>query len=164
MTTLGIFVRLEAKPGNPHAHVGSMRVKATKQHPQNLRTCRQHGTWPGFWQLASVHGCPFCMACSPQSDTSSTPSAISSIAMACRKDWHSRCTSLWRGNACNALGTSHHRMFPLAMVTLLACWFWIQPDSSRSRCSQQLRVSRGRFNRSGITQHRRVTQRKQLDC
>src|SRR5260370_843815 len=45
------------------------------------------------------------MACSSQSDTSSTPSAISSIAMACRKDWHSHCTSICRGNACNTLGT-----------------------------------------------------------
>jgi quinol monooxygenase YgiN len=54
MITLGIFVRLEAKAGNPRGHVGSMRIKATKQHP---------------------------------------------------------------------LGTSHHRMFPLAMVTLLAAAF-----------------------------------------
>ena len=33
MTTSGIFVRLEAKSGDPHGHVGSMRIKATKQHP-----------------------------------------------------------------------------------------------------------------------------------
>ena len=33
MTTLGIFVRLKAKVGNPRGHVGSMRIKATKQHP-----------------------------------------------------------------------------------------------------------------------------------
>jgi hypothetical protein len=48
MTTLGISVRLEAKAGDPHGHLGSMRFKARKRHPQNLRTCRQHGTWPGF--------------------------------------------------------------------------------------------------------------------
>ena len=58
MTTLGIFVMLEAKSGNPHGHVGSMRFKATKPHP---------------------------------------------------------------------LGTSHHRMFPLAMVTLLAAAFGFSP-------------------------------------
>jgi len=87
--------------------------------PQNLRKCRQHGTWPGFWQLASVHGPLLCGACSSQLDTSSTLSAISSIAMTCRNDWNSRCTSLYRGNACNALGTREHRMFLFAMVTLL---------------------------------------------
>ena len=70
MTTLGIFVRPEAK----------------------------HGTKPGFWQLASVHGCPFCMDGSSQLNTSSMLSSISSIAMTCRKDWHSHCTSMGRGN------------------------------------------------------------------
>jgi hypothetical protein len=44
LNTLGIFVRPEAKSGNPHGHIGSMRIKATKQHPRNLHTCRQHGT------------------------------------------------------------------------------------------------------------------------
>jgi quinol monooxygenase YgiN len=33
MITLGIFVRLEAKSGSPHGHVGSMPIKATKRHP-----------------------------------------------------------------------------------------------------------------------------------
>jgi quinol monooxygenase YgiN len=46
------------------------------------------------------------MACSSQSDASSTPSAISSIAMAFRKDWHSYCTSTCRENAYDASGTS----------------------------------------------------------
>jgi quinol monooxygenase YgiN len=123
MTRPGILVRLEAKFGNPHGHVGSTRVKATKQHPQNLRICRRHGTWPGFWQPASVHGRSSCMACSPQSDTSSTPSVISSIAMACCKDWQLRCTSLCRGTACNSSGSRRHRMFSLAMVALLAAVF-----------------------------------------
>jgi quinol monooxygenase YgiN len=54
MIPLRIFARLEAKTGNPRGHVGSMRIKATKQHPP---------------------------------------------------------------------GTSHHRMFPLAMVILLAAAF-----------------------------------------
>jgi len=58
MTTLGIFVRVEAKAGNPRGRVGSMRIKATKQYP---------------------------------------------------------------------LGASHHRMFPLAMVTLLAAAFGFNP-------------------------------------
>jgi hypothetical protein len=163
MNTPGIFVRPEANSENPHGHIGSMHVNATIQPPQNLRTRQEHGTWPGFWQLASVHECPFCMASSPRSDISSTPSTISSTAMACRKDWHSRCTSLYRGNACNALGTSHHNMLPLAMVTLLA----VALDSTRQlvlRMFQDLLVFRDRFNQSGITQHRRVTQWKQSDC
>src|SRR5580704_17868703 len=46
------------------------------------------------------------MACSSQSDTSSTPSAISSIAMAFRKDWHSHCNSTCCENAYDASGTS----------------------------------------------------------
>jgi hypothetical protein len=58
MTTLGIFIRLKAKAGNPRGHVSSMRIKATKLH---------------------------------------------------------------------SLGTSHHRMFPLAMVTLLAAAFGFNP-------------------------------------
>jgi hypothetical protein len=92
LNTFGIFVRLEAKSGDAQGHIGSMRVKAIKQHPQKLRTCQQRGTSPGFWQPTSVHGRPFRITCSPQSDISSTPSPISSIVMACRKDWHSRCT------------------------------------------------------------------------
>jgi quinol monooxygenase YgiN len=40
MITLGIFVRLEAKSGNPHGQVGSMRFKATKQQP--LCTSHHH--------------------------------------------------------------------------------------------------------------------------
>jgi quinol monooxygenase YgiN len=58
MITLGIFVRPEAKSGNPHGQVGSMPIKATKQH---------------------------------------------------------------------LLGTSHHRMFPLAMVALLAAAIGFNP-------------------------------------
>ena len=58
MKTLGIFVRLEANVDNPHGHVGSMRVKVTKQY---------------------------------------------------------------------SLGTSHRRIFPLAMVTLLAAAFGFNP-------------------------------------
>jgi len=123
MTTLCIFVLLEAKAGNPRGHDGSMRAEATKQHPQNLRTCRQHGTWSGFWQLAVVHGCPFCMSCSSRTDASSALSAISSTAMACRKGWHSNCTSVCRGNPCNAIGTSHSHVFSLAVFTLLAAAF-----------------------------------------
>ena len=102
MVGLGTFVRLDAKSSNPNGHIGSMRIKATRQHSQSLRTCRQHGTWPGFWQPASVHGRPLCAACSWQPDTSSTLSGICSIAMAHRRDWHARCTSLCRGNAFNA--------------------------------------------------------------
>jgi quinol monooxygenase YgiN len=58
MIPLRIFARLDAKTGNPRGHVGSMRIKATKQHPP---------------------------------------------------------------------GTSHHRMFPLAMVILLAAAFGFNP-------------------------------------
>jgi hypothetical protein len=127
MTTSCILVRLEAKSGNPNGYIGAMCVKATKQHTQNRRTCREHGTWPGFWQLASAPGCPYRIAFRSQLGTSSTPSTISSIAMARRKDWHSHCTFLWRGNACNALGTNHHRMFPVAMVTPLAVALGFNP-------------------------------------
>jgi hypothetical protein len=59
MTTLGNFVRLKAKVGNPRGYVGgSMRIKATNQH---------------------------------------------------------------------SLGTSHHRMFPLTILTLLAVAFGFNP-------------------------------------
>jgi quinol monooxygenase YgiN len=58
MIPLGIFVRPAAKAGNPRGHLGSMRIKATKQHP---------------------------------------------------------------------LGTSHRRMFPVAMVILLAAAFGFNP-------------------------------------
>jgi hypothetical protein len=126
MTALGIFVRLETKSGNPHGYDGSMRVKAAKQHSQNLCACRQHGNWPGFWQLAPVHGCPFCMTCYSQSDSSSALSHFLNFPRR-RKDWHSRCTSVCRGNVCNAVGTSHHRLFLLAMVTLLAAAFGFNP-------------------------------------
>ena len=61
------------------------------------------------------------------------------------------------------LGTSHHRMFPLAMVTLLAAAFGFNPAARAQDVPTALGVQ-GRFNRSGITQHRRVTQWKQLDC
>jgi hypothetical protein len=60
MNTLGIFVRLEAKSGNPHRHVGPMRINATKQH---------------------------------------------------------------------SLGRSHHRMFPLTVVTLLAAGLGLNPTA-----------------------------------
>jgi hypothetical protein len=72
MATLGIFVRPEVTAGNPGRHVGSVRIKATKQH---------------------------------------------------------------------LLGTGHHRMFPLAMVTLLAAVFGFNP-AARAQNAQQLRVSR----------------------
>ena len=160
MNTLDVFVRPEAKLGNPHGHIGSTCIKATKQHPQKPRTCRRHGTRPGFWHLASAHGCPNCMACALQSDISSTSSTISSIANACRKDWHSRCTFLCRGNACNAAGTSH------LCLRWSLCWQLLLVSTRQlvPRMLQQRLVSRGRFNRSVITQHRRVTQWKQLDC
>ena len=127
MITIGSLVRLVTKPGNAHGHLGSVRVGAPKEHAQNHRTCRQHGTLPGSWQLARDHPRPFCMACSSQSDTSPTPSAISSIAMVCRNDWHSRCTSMCRGNACKVPGTSHHCMFPPVVVTLLGAVFGCDP-------------------------------------
>jgi quinol monooxygenase YgiN len=127
MNTPGRLVRLEAKAGNPHGQIGSMRIKAAKQHPQNLHTCRQHGTWPGFWQLASVHRYSFCIACFPQLEISSAPSTISSIAKDCSEDWHSRCTSMCQGSARCALGTSRRRIFPLATVTLLTVAFEFNP-------------------------------------
>ena len=40
MTTLGIFVRLEAKAGNPRGHAGSMRIEATKEYPFGRRQDR----------------------------------------------------------------------------------------------------------------------------
>jgi hypothetical protein len=61
------------------------------------------------------------------------------------------------------LGTSHHRVSPLAMVTLLAAVLDSTPQFAL-RMFQQLRLAKGRFNQSGITQHRRVTQWKQSDC
>lgn len=54
------------------------------------------------------------------------------------------------------------------VAELRKCQFWrLHLDSTRQlvlRMFQQLRASRGRINRSGITQQRRVTQWKQLDC
>jgi quinol monooxygenase YgiN len=43
MIPLGIFARPEAKTGNPRGHVGSMRFKATKQHPPGTS---HHGVLP----------------------------------------------------------------------------------------------------------------------
>ena len=68
MITPRICVRLEAKSDNLHGHVGSMRVKATKQHPQNLCTYRQHGTWP-FPQLpwpAAMIGIRVALPCAEE--------------------------------------------------------------------------------------------------
>jgi hypothetical protein len=81
-------------PSNPCGHAGSMRIKATKQHP---------------------------------------------------------------------LSVSHHRLFALAMVTLLAVAFGFNP-AARAQDVSASSSSQGRFNQSGITQHRRVTQWKQSDC
>jgi hypothetical protein len=94
MTTLGIFVRLKAKGGNPRGCVGSMRIKATKQHP---------------------------------------------------------------------LGTSHHRMFPLAMVTLLAAAFGFNP-AVRGQDVPTASGVQGQVQSVEKIQLRRVTQWKQSDC
>jgi hypothetical protein len=40
---LSFFVRPAARAGNPHGHVGSMRFKATKQHPLGTS---DHGVFP----------------------------------------------------------------------------------------------------------------------
>src|SRR5580658_7040176 len=92
MTTLGIQVALRLWDCAPS---------------HTLRIC------PAAWHLARflaasllLTSTQFVWACSSPSDTSSRPSAISSIAMAFRKDWHSHCTSTCRENARDAGGTS----------------------------------------------------------
>ena len=55
---------------------------------QGLELCafvRWHGTWPDFWQLAVCSRAFVCTARCSQTDTTSTPSAFSSIAMVCRR-------------------------------------------------------------------------------
>ncbi|MBB5319345.1 phage terminase small subunit [Edaphobacter lichenicola] len=61
------------------------------------------------------------------------------------------------------LGTSHRRMFPVAMVALLAAAFGFNP-AARAQDAATTWDPGDRFNRPGITQHRRVTQWKQSDC
>jgi len=75
---------------------------------QGLELCafvRWHGTWPDSWQLAFCSRALDLYGRASQSDTSSTPSAISSIVVALRKDWHSHCTSTCRENAYDASRT-----------------------------------------------------------
>jgi hypothetical protein len=48
-------------------------------------------------------------------------------------------------------GTSHCRKFPLAMITLLTAALGFNP-AAHAQMFEQIQVSRGRFNRSGITQ------------
>ena len=132
MTILGIFIRLKAKSGNPHGHNGSVRVNTAEQHPRNLRTCRQHGIWPAFWQPASVHGCLFCIVCPSQSDTSSTFLAISSIAMDGRKDWHLHCTSLCRGKRLQCAWHEPSSHVCSCDGQSAGICLWIQPGSSSS--------------------------------
>jgi quinol monooxygenase YgiN len=80
MIPLGIFARPEAKTGNPRGHVGSMRIKATKQHPP---------------------------------------------------------------------GTSHHHMFPLAMVILLAAVFGFFNAAARAQDAPTASGAQGRAQSAG---------------
>jgi hypothetical protein len=126
MTTCRVLLSPGAKAGTHRDQASSARIRTANQHPQDYRR-RQHGTRPGFWQPASVHGRPFGMPCSSRSVRSSMLSAISLMAMACRADWHARCSSMYRGNVCIGDGQSHHRMYSLAMIALLASAFGFRP-------------------------------------
>jgi len=127
------FVLLKARLGNPYRHDSQMRIKAAKQHPQYLRTCRQHGILPGFWQPASVHGRPFCMACSSQSDISCTPSIISSIVMACRGIGIPVALPCAEEMFAMRLALAITACFILRWLLCGSC-FSIQPGCLRSRC------------------------------
>src|SRR5579859_4524628 len=67
---------------------------------------RWHGTWPDSWQLAFCSRALDLYGRASESDTSFTPSAISSIVVALRRDWHSHCTSTCRESAYDTSGTS----------------------------------------------------------
>jgi len=54
MTTLGIFVRLEAKSGNPLGYIGSMRVTAAK-----LKYAKS-SHMSAVWHLARFLAASFC--------------------------------------------------------------------------------------------------------
>jgi quinol monooxygenase YgiN len=120
MTTLSILVSPGAEAGTLRGPVNSARIKTANQRSQDCRSCRQHGNWPGFWHLASVYGRPFCKTYSSQSDASSMFSATSSIAVARRRLWHSRCISMVREDARKAIGTDRHRMLQVTLIALLA--------------------------------------------
>ena len=157
MTTVGISCPLGIESWQSTRTPRLDAFHSYKTRSANLRKCRPHGTWPGFWQLVSIHGC----FRSPIQVPRSQP--FPQLPWPYRRDWHSRCISMCRGNACNALGTSHQRMFSLAMVALLAAPLGFI-SAARAQDAPTDRVSRGRLNRSGITQQRRVTQWKRLDC
>jgi hypothetical protein len=92
--TLGIFVRLEAKAGNPRGHGGSMRIKATQKYPP---------------------------------------------------------------------GTSHHRMFPLAMATLLAAALGLNP-TARAQDVSAISGAQGQVQSVGNNSTEERNSWKQSDC
>ena len=53
-------------------------------------------------------------------------SAISSVAVARRRLWHSRCTSMVREDARKAIGTDRHRM-QVMLIALLAAALGFNP-------------------------------------
>ena len=109
----------EEKAGNARGQVSSARLKTTKQHSQK----------PSY-MLAAWHFARFLAAslCSrafvlygllSPSDTSSTSSGGSAIPIACHRDWHWRCSTICRGNACKGLARAITAYFPLRWSP---CW------------------------------------------
>ena len=113
MTTVGISCPLERKPAIPtdtSARCVSKpqnKIRKIFGHVGSMASGQVSGSQPLFTDVFAVRYKFRALSHFPD-------------CVARRKDWHSRCTSMCRAIACNALGMSHRRTFALAMVTLLA--------------------------------------------
>ncbi len=92
-------------------------VVTRKSNPRIF--ARAGSTAPGqvSGKFLSVHGRQFYMACASQLDTTSARSAISSIAVVCRRDWHSCCTS----NCAEEMLAMRMIAEAAGLIVLLAC-------------------------------------------
>jgi hypothetical protein len=85
MTTVGISCPLGIESWQSTRTPRLDAFHSYKTRSANLRKCRPHGTWPGFWQLVSIHGC----FRSPIQVPRSQP--FPQLPWPYRRDWHSRC-------------------------------------------------------------------------
>jgi hypothetical protein len=84
----------------------SMRTRRPDARQSRKTRSAKSSHMSAAWHLARFLAASFRSRKSSQSGTSSTHSAISPIAVAGRRAWHSHCNSMCRGNVCTALGTS----------------------------------------------------------
>ena len=103
-----------------------------KSHPQIFALVSSMAPSQVSGRFFPVHGRPFHVARSSQLGATFARSAISSIAAEYRKDWHSQCISLCRGNACNADDCKGR-----GLIVLLACQGLWQSNSETTGASAQ---------------------------